>query len=163
MIRAATALWIALAGAVGFSLFQLKHQVHALDEELLRLNRQIAAEHQTIHVLKAEWSYFNQPQRLEALAQRHLDLTPMKPQQLTRIAELPLRPAEDAAIASPPTPPTSLPVGAAVSSAPRPFSGAAIATPTRLPPQARPSVVRAPTSGFRPVAAQQAAPALGPR
>ena len=155
MIRAATALWIALAGAVGFGLFQLKHQVHALDEELMRLNRQIAAEHQTIHVLKAEWSYFNQPQRLEALAQRHLGLTPMKPQQLTRIAELPPRPAEDAAIASPPTPPTSLPVGAAAPSAPRSVSSQVVA---------RPSMIRAPVPAFRPIAAQPSTtPALGPR
>ncbi len=163
MIRAATALWIALAGAVGFGLFHLKHQVHALDEDLLRLNRQIAAEHQTIHVLKAEWSYVNQPQRLEALAHRHLDLTPMKPRQLMRIAELPSRPAEDVAIASPPTPPTALPVGAATSSAPRSTANAPVPMPSRPTAAPRPSVMRAPASGFRPVVAQPDTPALGPR
>lgn len=99
MIRPSTLLWTALAGAVGFGLFHLKHEVQALDEELARLNRQILAEHQTIHVLKAEWSYFNQPQRLESLAQRHLDLTPMKPQQIGRLADLPRRPADEADIA----------------------------------------------------------------
>jgi len=163
MIRAATILWIALAGAVGFGLFQLKHQVHALDEELLRLNRQIAAEHQTIHVLKAEWSYVNQPQRLEAMAQRHLDLTPMKPRQLMRIAELPSRPAEDVAIASPPTPPTALPAGAATSSAPRSTANVRPPVPPRPQIASRPSVIRAPASGFRPAAAQPDTPALGPR
>ena len=163
MIRAATILWIALAGAVGFGLFQLKHQVRALDEELLRLNRQIAAEHQTIHVLKAEWSYVNQPQRLEALAQRHLDLTPMKPRQLMHIAELPSRPAEDAAIASPPTPPAALPVGAAASSAPRSAASPPSPMPSRPQIATRPRVIRAPANGFRPVAVQPDTPALGPR
>ncbi|MBL8698716.1 MAG: hypothetical protein JNK67_10105 [Alphaproteobacteria bacterium] len=134
MIRAATLLWTALAGAVGFGLFHLKHEVQALDEELVRLNRQILAEHQTIHVLKAEWSYFNQPQRLEALAQRHLDLAPMKPQQIGRLADLPRRAAPDAAVSTVAAPP-------AVATTP-----AAPIAPTTLKPLPRPATRPAPAA-----------------
>lgn len=102
MIRPTTVLWMGLAGAVGFGLFQLKHEVQALEDEMFRLNRNIVAEQQAIHVLKAEWSYINQPQRLQALAARHLDLQPMKPVQLGGLADLPMRGAEDTAVAKAP-------------------------------------------------------------
>jgi cell division protein FtsL len=105
MIRPTTVLWMGLAGAVGFGLFQLKHEVQALEDEMFRLNRNIVAEQQAIHVLKAEWSYINQPQRLQALAARHLDLLPMKPAQLGGLADLPVRGAEDTTIAKAPAKP----------------------------------------------------------
>jgi hypothetical protein len=102
MIRSTTLLWMGLAGAVGFGLFQLKHKVQELEDEMFRLNRAIVGEQQAIHVLKAEWSYINQPQRLQALASRHLDLQPMKPAQLGGLADLPLRGEEAAAVAKAP-------------------------------------------------------------
>jgi hypothetical protein len=140
MMRAATILWIALAGAIGTGLFQLKHVVQEMDDELARLNRQIAAEHRNIHVLKAEWSHHNQPQRLQQFVQRHLDLEPMKPAQLARLADLPRRapggasdprpaPAQATAPASPAprasTPPRTAPPRAEqTAGAPRPVAAA---------------------------------------
>lgn len=94
MIRPATAFWIALAGCVGFGLYHLKHEVQALEDDLFRVNRALLAEQEAIHVLHAEWSYMNQPGRLQALASRHLDLQPTKPSQLGTLADLPRRPGE---------------------------------------------------------------------
>jgi len=76
MIRPGNIFWIGLALTLGYGLYHLKHEVKALEDELFRLNRQILAEQQAIHVLRAEWSYINQPQRLQSLSQRHLDLQP---------------------------------------------------------------------------------------
>ncbi|MCA3264363.1 MAG: hypothetical protein ING44_20660 [Telmatospirillum sp.] len=90
MIRLATLLWIAIAGVMGYGLYQLKHEVMSLESELGRLNRQIVREQENIHVLRAEWAYTNQPQRLQALAQRHLDLAPMNPRQFGRLDNLPV-------------------------------------------------------------------------
>ena len=92
MIRLATLLWIAIAGAMGYGLFQLKHEVMSLEAELGRLDRQIVREQENIHVLRAEWTYTNQPQRLQALARRHLDLAPMNPRQFGRLDNLPAPP-----------------------------------------------------------------------
>src|SRR5207342_1992448 len=64
MMRPSTVLWIALAGGVGIGVYQLKHRVQALEDELFRLNRAIVQEQDAIHVLRAEWAYINQPQRL---------------------------------------------------------------------------------------------------
>jgi hypothetical protein len=105
MIRPTTLLWVGLAGAVGFGLFQLKHEVQALEDEMFRLNRAIIAEQQAIHVLKAEWSYINQPQRLQSLAARHLDLQPMKPAQFGSLTDLPMRGADTVAPAAMPAKP----------------------------------------------------------
>jgi hypothetical protein len=149
MIRAATLLWVALAGIVGVGLFQLKHEVQSLDEELVRLNRQIAEEHRNIHVLKAEWSYINQPQRLERLAQRHLDLVPMKPQQITRLADLPRR-AADGATATPMPAPGSAP------GQPRPQSQLQVKAP-RGAAAAEPARTTQTTIAARPVADRAAA------
>ena len=124
MIRATTIFWIVLAAITGTGLFQLKHVVQDMDEELARLNRQILAEHQNIHVLRAEWSRHNQPQRLQQFAQRHLDLEPMKPAQIARLSDLPRRaPAEAQASAGTATAPqrpvaSSAQVGRIVSSRP---------------------------------------------
>lgn len=94
MIRLGNLFWVALAGTLGYGLYHLKHEVKALEDELFRLNRQVLAEQQAIHVLRAEWSYINQPQRLQSLVQRHLDLQPTKPAQIGTLATLPARPAE---------------------------------------------------------------------
>ena len=94
MIRPGNIFWIGLALTLGYGLYHLKHEVKALEDELFRLNRQILAEQQAIHVLRAEWSYINQPQRLQSLSQRHLDLQPTRPAQIGTLATLPARPAD---------------------------------------------------------------------
>jgi hypothetical protein len=97
MIRPSTVMWLALAGVVGFGLYHLKQEVQALEDELFRLNRSILAEQESIHVLRAEWSYINQPSRLQALTLRHLDLQPTKPAQIGTVAKLPLLPGSQPA------------------------------------------------------------------
>lgn len=93
MIGRTTLLWLALATLVGIGLFHVKYQVMALEEELNRLNAATLREQNQIHVLEAEWSYVNRPSQLEELADRHLGLKPISPQQHSTVAALPLRPA----------------------------------------------------------------------
>jgi hypothetical protein len=100
MMRFATLLWVFVAGLMGYGLYQLKHEVIALENDLNRVNRQIVQEQENIHVLKAEWSYVTQPVRLQALAQRFLDLQPMAPKQFARLEALPALPAASLQAAS---------------------------------------------------------------
>lgn len=92
MISRTTFLWLLLAAVVGYGLFHVKYQVVALEEELSRLNGAILREQNQIHVLEAEWSYLNQPARLEELNDRHLHLKPIAAGQFGSIASLPMRP-----------------------------------------------------------------------
>lgn len=92
MLRLSTLFWALIAVAVGLFLYQVKHEVQGLEQQLARTNRAIGAAHERIHVLHAEWSLLNEPDRLRALATRHLDLVPMRPAQFAQaqaIAALP--------------------------------------------------------------------------
>ncbi|MEO5373255.1 MAG: hypothetical protein H7840_03130 [Alphaproteobacteria bacterium] len=89
MIRIMVVLWTVLAAGVGVSLFLLKHEVQSLEDELNAVNRDIRAGHETIHVLKAEWSFLNDPARLRRLAETHLQMTSLRPEQITTVAVLP--------------------------------------------------------------------------
>ena len=110
MISRGTWIWLALALGIGFGLFQLKYQVQKHEEQLARLNRQILESQEAIHVLQAEWSYLNQPDRIEALARKYLALQPLAGKQFGSFDELPPRAGAGITTPSPPheaTPPTT--------------------------------------------------------
>ncbi len=73
--RAATGLFVVLAIALSVGLYVVKHGVIELENRLTQINREIARDQKAIHVLKAEWSYLNEPSRLRDLAERHLGMT----------------------------------------------------------------------------------------
>lgn len=87
----ATVFWSLLAALVGFGLFHVKYQVQKLEDRLTRLNRDIVREQEQIHVLRAEWTYLNRPERIEQLAKKYLDLAAPKSNQMSSIAQLPMR------------------------------------------------------------------------
>lgn len=91
MIRHTTVLALLLAAGLSLVLFSVKYQVQDLEQELDALNRSIAADRQAIHVLNAEWSHLNNPDRLRVLSDRYLGLTPIEPEQLGTIDRLPMR------------------------------------------------------------------------
>ena len=89
-MRHTTLLFMLLAGALSVALFSVKYQVQDLEEELYGLNNSILGERQAVHVLNAEWSHLNNPERLSRLARQHLDMKPVEPEQLSTFEELPL-------------------------------------------------------------------------
>jgi hypothetical protein len=106
MIRFTSLLWLALVAVTGFATFKIKYAVQDIEEELNRVRRQTVAEQQEIHVLRAEWTALNQPERLADLNRRFLSLAALSPKQLQRrIEEIPLRlvpePAEPVIAAAP--------------------------------------------------------------
>jgi len=92
-MRPAVFVSLFLAGVLSLALFALKYQVQDLEDELVKLNRSIFADQEAIHVLKAEWSYLNNPERLRSLVHRHLGMKPVTPDQLATISDLPPRSA----------------------------------------------------------------------
>ena len=72
MIRRSTLLSTLLAVSMGLALFVVKYQVQDLEDTLIKINREISDSRQAVHVLKAEWSHLNEPNRLRFLATRHL-------------------------------------------------------------------------------------------
>jgi hypothetical protein len=92
LIRSLTAMGIALLALISFGLYNGVHLVKVQQKELETLKASIAREGEAIRVLKAEWSYLNQPDRLQQLARRHLALSPTGPSQIVILASLPLKP-----------------------------------------------------------------------
>ncbi|MQX36732.1 cell division protein FtsL [Roseospira navarrensis] len=91
-IRGTAALWGVLAVAAATGLFLLKYEVIALEGKLERVTEDIEADRRAIHVLRAEWSYLNEPDALDRLVGRHLDLVPVGPERMTVLDAIPLRP-----------------------------------------------------------------------
>ena len=74
-----------------YMLFHFKFEVQTLEKDLKGLNAQIYANQQAIHVLKAEWSHLNDPDRLSDLNGRYLQLQSVDPKQLARLQDIPAR------------------------------------------------------------------------
>lgn len=83
---------LALVGAA-VTVYRIKYDATMHSEHVAKLKRQIAQEKDTIAVLKAEWSFLARPDRIQAFAERHLELKPLRQGQTLTIASLPDRPA----------------------------------------------------------------------
>jgi cell division protein FtsL len=122
----ATVFWSLLAALVGFGLFHVKYRVQKLEDRLARINRDIVREQEQIHVLRAEWTYLNRPERIEQLAKKYLDLVAPKASQMSSIAQLPMRgndtPIDPAAMQSSRQPAPKAPPAPARSPQPAPVT-----------------------------------------
>ena len=84
-------IWCVLALGAAIAAFTVKYQVRDLEDQLAATQSAIADSREEIHVLKAEWSYLNRPERLADLADRYLELSPMAPAQMASLIDVPLR------------------------------------------------------------------------
>ena len=90
MVRGVT-LGIFCAVGVAWGVFYLEYAVRNLENELAHSRETYDATVKKIHVLKAEWSYLNRPERLARLARRHLALQPVRTAQIVALDQVPLR------------------------------------------------------------------------
>ena len=78
-----------VASAIG--VYSIKYEATLQAEKVAKLHRSIDKELIAIAALRAEWASLSQPDRLTGLAQRHLDLKPMRMTQVVKLFELPDR------------------------------------------------------------------------
>ena len=167
MIRLASLFWLALVAVTGFATFKVKYAVQDIEDELNKVRRHTIAEQQEIHILRAEWTALNQPERLAELNRRFLSLAAVAPKQLQRkIEDIPLRPvppaaeplvavAPEAAPTPPPAPADARPgPDTVVSAAPAPADQANTATVTPVGAAAKSAVAK-----IQLIASAEAAPA----
>jgi hypothetical protein len=76
-------------------LFELKYEVRALYQERAALHGRIADEGETLRVLQAEWSFLNQPDRIQEFARRYLALDTPIAGQIGGIDRIPFRAPDD--------------------------------------------------------------------
>ncbi|AIL64428.1 hypothetical protein NOVO_00065 [Rickettsiales bacterium Ac37b] len=87
MIRLTLAFTIFILSGSVLGLFYIKYQVQNLNKDLNELNKQYTQEQESVRVLKAEWSYLNQPERLKELSKKYLNLDKMKLAQVRRFSK----------------------------------------------------------------------------
>ncbi len=78
-----------LFSMVSAGLVAVKARVQDMENRLASLQTGIKSDRTAIRVLKAEWSYLNDPVRLQRLADSHLHLVPAKSSQISSISALP--------------------------------------------------------------------------
>jgi len=95
MRRTVTIVSVAALGILVVGSYRLENEVESMHRRLAGLDADYLQEQRNVQVLRAEWSYLNQPERLQELAARHVDrvgLQPIAPGQTGRLDELPFRP-----------------------------------------------------------------------
>lgn len=86
-MRRSLFFWTVLCATVVVGVFVIKHRVQALEDRLRGLNAEIISDQNSIRVLDAEWSFLNQPARLEQLSRKLLDMESPQPGQTMTMAD----------------------------------------------------------------------------
>jgi cell division protein FtsL len=110
MTRVLSIIGVVLLMASSFGLYKLKYQVQRLDRQAHALEKSIEHEKRSIRVLDAEWTYLNQPKRIQDLATRFLHLKPLETSQIGTIDSIPFRgahPDAEPRVATRAAPPSS--------------------------------------------------------
>lgn len=82
MMRYSLLIFVSIIALGVFGLFKVKFKVQDLRKNLALIEKKINQEKTSIHVLSAEWTYLNQPERISKLAAKYLKLEPMKLSQI---------------------------------------------------------------------------------
>ncbi len=91
MTRILNIILVGLLVASAIGVYSIKYESTLQAEKVAKLRRSIEAEHRAIEALRAEWAFMSQPERVGDMAQRHLDLVPMKITQIIAPADLPAK------------------------------------------------------------------------
>mgnify|MGYP005645753923 FL=1 len=77
MFRRSIILLVFAISIAAVGMFSLKHEVQSRKAKLDALHQDIVESQEAIRVLRAEWSFINQPAHIERLARKHLGFVPM--------------------------------------------------------------------------------------
>ena len=84
---------VAIAALIGSAVYaySIKYDTILYTEQIAKTKRAIKTERDAIGVLRAEWAHLTRPERIQALADKHLDLQPLQLTQIVRADKLPDR------------------------------------------------------------------------
>lgn len=86
--------WVILAALAAGFLYHTSFAVRDTDRALRATRAQITNELEGIRVLRAEYAYLTNPERIETLAKKHLGIAPTKPEQFIDLSFIPFRQTE---------------------------------------------------------------------
>jgi len=91
MIRIVSLSVIMVMILASFVLYRMKYETKDTARQVAQLRAEIKAERSAINILKAEWTVLNEPERVQRLSERYLDLMAMDAHQIVTFRELPGR------------------------------------------------------------------------
>lgn len=91
MMRTLNFICLAVTGLVCLGLYNLAEQARVAQVELRATQSAIKREHDAVTVLGAEWARLTQPNRISALAKKHLALMDRPTLRLSSLAQLPTK------------------------------------------------------------------------
>jgi cell division protein FtsL len=95
MIRITTLLWVALLMVAGGTVMHVSYQVRQVERHLSQLNRDTRQEQEKLRILSAEWETLNDPQRIDELSKRHLNLEPTPIARVVSFDQIPMKLTDD--------------------------------------------------------------------
>ena len=95
MIRLLNIVSFMMTVVLAVVLYTVKYDAQASIKRIKTLKVELRQEAETINILRAEWSYLNQPDRLQRLAKRYTELVPLSANQIVTVNNLPERRRED--------------------------------------------------------------------
>ncbi len=91
MLRYLNALAIAALICSALYAYSIKYETIYFSEQIVKMKHEIAREKEAINVLHAEWAHLTRPERIQSLAEKHLELQPQSITQIVRPNDLPDR------------------------------------------------------------------------
>ncbi len=92
MIRIMNVFALAMVVLFSFGLYNVKYDARIAERGVSKLRQEIEIEKETLKVLRAEWSHLNQPERIQKLADKYLDLGPVGLAQIVDFQDVPTKP-----------------------------------------------------------------------
>lgn len=89
MIRTVNFAFIAITGFVCLGLYRVAEEARVAQVDLRQTRAAIVQEHDALAVLGAEWARVTQPARIQALSQKHLDLSDRPATEFSSLTQLP--------------------------------------------------------------------------
>jgi len=87
-MRRSLALLLIVCAVYGVVIYNLKYRVAHLESKLSATQRQVIAEKESIHILRAEISYVTRPDQIGKMASKYLQLSPIAVKQIYDVASI---------------------------------------------------------------------------
>jgi cell division protein FtsL len=101
MLKYANVGFVLVTLGMASMLYNLEHNTRGLEREIAKAKSAIADDTESIKLLNAEWSSLTRPERIQHLAEQHLGMKPIEPDQYVETEELAARLATVAKVQAP--------------------------------------------------------------
>ena len=91
MLKLANFTLVLVTLGTASTLYNLEHTTRAQERSIAKANAEMVDNAEAIKLLKAEWSSLTRPERIQQLAEQHLGMKRLEPDQIVSTAELPQR------------------------------------------------------------------------